>query len=100
MNETRSPAPNDSSADCRKLVARQIVGDHVAELPAFRRRVFEVAHIEVNPAAVQEKTPIPGRLFVVAVVQVERAGAHLAEEVIFHPHRPGIAIRLRGFRTR
>ena len=53
-------------------------------------------HIEVNPAAVEEETAVPGRLFVIAIMEVDRAGPHPPEKLILHPDRPGVAVRVRG----
>jgi hypothetical protein len=49
-----------------------------------------MAHIEIKPAAIEEESPIAGRLFVVAIMQVDRAGLCLPEKVILHSHRPGV----------
>ena len=78
-----------------KLVARQIVGHHVAQLAALGRSVLDVTHIEVNPAAVAEKTAVARGLFVIPIMQIDRAGVHFAEEMILHPHRPGVAVGMR-----
>ncbi len=96
MNETVSPAPNDSSADWQKLVAGQVVGHDVAQLPALGRGVLDVPHVEINAAAIEQEPAIAGRLLVVAIMQVDRARPHPAEEMIFHPHRPGVAVGVRG----
>jgi hypothetical protein len=53
-----------------------------------------VAHVEIEPATVQKKTAIAWRLFIVAVVQIDRADLRFAEEMIFHPYWPGIGSAL------
>src|SRR5687767_7114820 len=50
-----------------------------------------MSHIEIEPAAVPEKSAVARRLFVIAIMQIERPGAHLPEEMVFYPHRPGLA---------
>src|SRR6266567_6517828 len=63
-------------------------------MQAFRRRIFDVPHIEIKPSAVEQKTAIARRFFIIAVVQVDRASARFAKKMIFHPHRPGVAVQM------
>src|SRR6476469_5321268 len=57
--------------------------------------MFQVAHVEVDAAAIQETPAISRRLLVIAIMQIDHPGAHLAKEMILHPHRPGVAVRMR-----
>ena len=88
MNETRSAAPSASSDGLQQLVARQIVGDEIAQMQALRRGIFDVAHVEIKPAAIEQKSAIARRLFVIPIVQIDRPGVRLAEEVILYLGRP------------
>ena len=76
----------------QELIAGDVVGDDVAQMQAFGRRVFDVAHVEIEPAAVEEETAVARRLFVIAVMKIDRAGLRFAEQIILHPHRPGIGV--------
>ncbi len=53
-------------------------------------------HVEVYPAAIEQEAAVARRFLIVPIVQVDRAGAHPAEEVILHAHRPGVAVRVHG----
>ena len=53
-------------------------------------------HVEVYPAAIEQEAAVAGRFLIVPIVQVDRAGAHPAEEVILDSHRPGVAVRVHG----
>jgi hypothetical protein len=50
-------------------------------------------HIEVKAPAIQQESPIPRRLLIVAVVLVEHTHAQLFEKVILHPCRPRLGVR-------
>jgi len=62
-----------------------VVGDDVGEREALGGAVFDVAHVEVKPSAVEEEAAVAGGLVVVAVVQVDQADFFLFEEVVAHP---------------
>ena len=47
-------------------------------------------HVEIEAAAIPQKTAVARRLLVVAIVQVNRADARLAKGVIFHADRPRV----------
>ena len=79
----------------QKRIPRQVVGHGVPQRAAFRRGIFKVAHVDVEPPAVQQKTAVARRLLVVAVVEVDRAELRLAEDVVLHAGRPGIGAALR-----
>ncbi len=92
MNETRSAAPSCSSAYLEQLIARDVVGDDVAQMQTLGRRVLDVAHVEIKAAAIEQESAVAGRLFVVAIMQIDRARLRFAEKIILHPHRPGIGM--------
>src|SRR5215218_10260638 len=71
-----------------KLIAGEVVGDEVAEMNALRRGILEVSHIEVNAATVEQETAVAGRFFVIAIMQVDRARARLAKEMVLDARRP------------
>ena len=54
-----------------------------------------MAHVEVQAPAIQQKTAISRRFFVVAIVQVNCADMSLPEEVVLDLHRPRIGLALR-----
>ena len=60
------------------------------EAEALRRGVLEVPHVDVEPAAIEQEAAVAGRLFVIAVMQVDRAELRLAENLVLDAHRPGI----------
>ena len=70
-------------------LADLVVGDHVGQREAFRRAVLDVAHVEIEPAAVEKKTAVAGRLVVIAVVQIDQPELFLLEDIIAHPRRHG-----------
>ncbi len=74
----------------QELVAGNVVSDHVTQVQALRRSVFDVPHVEIEAAAVQEEAAIAGRFLVIAIMQIDGACLRLAEKEIFHPDRPGI----------
>ncbi len=72
----------------QQIVASQFVSHQIVQVQTFRRSVFDVPHVEIEPSAVEEKTAVARRLFVVPVMQVDDAGARLAKKVVFHLGRP------------
>ena len=64
-------------------------------MQTFRRRVLDVPHVEIEPAAVQEKSAVARRFLVVAVMQIDRAGVGFAEQIIFDLRRPKLGIHVR-----
>jgi len=65
------------------------------QMQTFRRRVLDVAHVEIEPPAVEEKPAVAGRFLVIAVMQIDRACVCLAEEIIFDLGRPKLGIHVR-----
>ena len=61
----------------QQLVAGQLVGDKIVQMQTFRRRVLDVPHVEIEPAAVEEKAAVARRFLVVAVMQIDRARRRL-----------------------
>ena len=66
-----------------------VVGDHIGQREALRRAVLDVAHVEIEPAAVEEKAAVAGRFVVVAVVQVDQAELFLFEDIIANARGDG-----------
>src|SRR5438477_754241 len=64
-------------------------------MQTLRRRVLDVPHIEIEPAAVQEKSTVARRFLVIAVMQITRARVGFAEQIIFHLRRPKLGIHVR-----
>src|SRR6266550_716014 len=64
-------------------------------MQTFRRRVFNVAHVEIQPPTVQEKAAVARWFLVIAVMQIDRAGVGLAEQIIFDLRRPKLGIHVR-----
>src|SRR6476660_5849120 len=64
-------------------------------MQTFRRRVLDVPHVEIQPAAVQEKAAVARRFLIVAVMKIDRAGVRLAEQIIFDLRRPKLGIHVR-----
>src|SRR5213596_3229843 len=64
-------------------------------MQTFRRRVLDVAHVEIEPAAVQEKSTVARRFLVIAVMQINRARVGFAEQIIFDLRRPKLGIHVR-----
>lgn len=56
-------------------------------------------HIEINAAAVKQEAAISGRLFVIAVMEIDRARLRFAEEKVFHPRWPRLASAARATST-
>src|SRR5215510_6967153 len=54
-----------------------------------------MSHVEVKTTAVQQKTTVTRRFLVVAVMQIDRAGFGLAEQVILDLCRPKLGIHVR-----
>ena len=94
MNETRSADAERFERGLQQHVAGEVVGDDIAHAAAFGRGIFEVPHVDVKAAAVEQKAAVAGRLLVIAIVQVDRAQPCLAKEDILHPRRPGSRRRL------
>src|SRR5690349_11121189 len=56
-----------------------------------------MAHIEIKPAAVQKKTAVARRFFVIAIVKIDRAGARFIENIVFDLGRPNFRIAAQLF---
>src|SRR5882724_9465531 len=64
-------------------------------MQTFRRSVLDMSHVEVKTAAVKEKAAVARRFLVVAVMQIDRPGVGLAEQIIFDLRRPKLGIHVR-----
>jgi hypothetical protein len=54
-----------------------------------------VPHIEIEPTAVEEKSAIARRFFIVAVMKIDCTGVGFAKEIIFDFRRPKLGIHVR-----
>src|SRR5438045_9744209 len=75
----------------QQSVTRKIVNNGVAQTHAFRRRVLDVAHVEITAATVEQKASVTRRLLVIAIVQGQRARARLPATLTRNVRRPGLA---------
>ena len=89
MNETSGSEMQLLQRLLEQDLADLVVGDDVGQREAFRRAVFDVAHVEIEPAAVEEKAAVARRLVVIAVVQIDQAELLLLEDVIADARRDG-----------
>jgi hypothetical protein len=64
-------------------------------MQTFRRGVLDVAHVEIESAAVQEKSAVAGWFLVIAVMKIDRSGVCFAEQIIFNLRRPELRIHVR-----
>jgi hypothetical protein len=76
----------------QQVISRQIVRHHIAQIQAFRGRVLDVTHIEIEPAAVEQETAIAGRFLVIPIMQVDRADLSFSKKEILYPDWPGIGM--------
>ena len=68
-----SVSPKRCQRCLQQFVAGDVVGHQVTQIEAFRRRIFDVPHVEIKPAAVEKKPAVAGRFFVVAIMEIDRA---------------------------
>jgi hypothetical protein len=54
-----------------------------------------VSHVEIETTAIEKKPTVPGRLFVVTVVEIDGSGRRLAKEVVFNFGGPNVGIEMR-----
>src|SRR5678810_648108 len=73
----------------QQSVTCKIVNDGVAQTHAFRRRVLDVAHVEIKAATVQQKPTVARWFLVIAIMQVQSARSPVSENVILDARRPG-----------
>src|SRR5262245_46424952 len=64
-------------------------------MQTFRRRVLDMAHVQIESPAVKQKAAVTRRFFVIAVMKIDRTGVGLAEEVIFYLRWPKLGIHVR-----
>jgi len=69
------------------------------QVQTFRRRVLDVSHIKIETTAVAKKASVARWLFVVAVMQINRAGLRVSEKMIFDLGRPELGINMRLYFT-
>src|SRR5256885_2484907 len=67
------------------------------QMQTFRRRVLDVAHVEIKTSAVEKKSSIARWLLVIAVMQIDRAGIRLSKQIVFDLGRPQLRINVRFF---
>jgi len=58
-----------------------------------------VSHVEIETSAVKEKPSVSRWFLVVPVMQIDRAGVRLSEEIVFNLRRPQLRIDVRFFFT-
>jgi len=78
----------------QQSVTCKIVNDGVPQTHAFRRRVLDVAHVEIKAATVQQKPTVARWFFVIAIMQVQSARSPASENVILDARRPGFGRKL------
>src|SRR4051812_43981699 len=64
-------------------------------MQTFRRRILDVAHVEIKPAAIEQKSTIARRFLVITVMQIDRSRGCPAEEIIFNLRRPKLRVSVR-----
>src|SRR3954447_4981070 len=64
-------------------------------MQTFRRRVLDVAHVEIQTSAIEKKSAVAWRFLIVAVMQIDRAGICLSEKIILNLGRPQLRIHVR-----
>jgi len=89
-----------------KDFADLVIGDDIGEREALRRAILDVAHVEIEAAAVEEETAIARGLVVVAVVKIDQPELFLFEDIIANargdggkPERFGSHTAVLGFQT-
>ena len=56
-----------------KLISGRSGRPHPLNVSAFRRGPFQMAHVEIDAPGIGEKSAVPGRFIVPAMMQVEHA---------------------------
>ena len=64
------------------------------QVQTFRRSVLDVAHAQIETTAVEKKTSVAWRLFVIAVMQVDRANLSVAEKIVFDLRWPELGVNV------
>src|SRR3954447_4623991 len=64
-------------------------------MQAFRRRILDVSHVEIKPAAIEQKSAIARRFLVITVMQIDRSRGRPAEEIILNLRRPKLRVSVR-----
>ena len=95
MNETRSSAPRAMSADCSRSSPASSYVTRSCRCKHSGDAYLDVSHVEIEPAAVQEKSAVARRFLVIAVMKIDRAGVGFAEQIIFDLRRPKLGIHVR-----
>ena len=72
----------------QEVVAGQFIGDQIMQMQTFRRRVLDMAHVEVETSAVEEKSSVARWFLVIAVMQIDRTGIRLSKQIVFDLRRP------------
>src|SRR5437870_2344333 len=68
-------------------------------MQTFRRRVFDMSHVEIETAAIEKKPSIARWFLVIPIMQIDRAGVGFSEEIIFNLGRPELRIDVWFFFT-
>src|SRR5437016_1849483 len=64
-------------------------------MQTFWRCIFNMPHVEVEPAAVEQKTAVAWGFFVIAIVQIDRSDGSLAKEIVLHVRWPNLGVEMR-----
>src|SRR5947207_9362717 len=81
------------------MVAGDVVRHHITQKQALRRGILDVAHVEIEAAAIQEETTVARRFLIIPVMEIDRAGFLLPEKKIFDLYRPGVGMHTPVFST-
>ena len=75
---------------CKNGIAGAVVFEDVDERETFGSAVFEMSHVDVSAAAVEEETTVAGRFIPIALMHVGKAVARAVENPIADaPHGAG-----------
>src|SRR5437870_225640 len=80
-----------------QVVSCQFISHQIVQMETFWRRVLDVSHIKIQTPTVTKKTSVTRWLFIVAIMQINRAGFCVSEKMIFNLRRPEFRITVRLF---
>ncbi len=82
--------PHLDQRPLQQQVARPVIRHDIPHAETFRRGVFQVPHVEVQPPAVEQKPAVARRFLVIAVMQIDRTRPPHLEQVVLDVDRIGI----------
>ena len=65
------------------------------QMQTLRRCVLNVTHVEVETSAIKKKTAVAGRLFIIAVMQIDRPGLGFPEKIVLYLGWPELRVSMR-----